>query len=115
MSSLELQRFLRQRRDAIVRPTAELWRRVRGMARGRSDPELVEILLVQPGWQQLSGASDASLPLLVRQLGDVDEVTAACACALIAGGVLDGAVPARPEVLAGVHAGVVRWGSMFID
>lgn len=112
MSSLDLQRFLRQRRDRIVRPTPPLWRRVRRMARGQVDPELVETLLVQPGWQDLSGDSDAALPLLVRQLGDVDEVTAACACALIAGGILDGAVPARPEVLAGVHAGLVRWGSL---
>lgn len=115
MSSLNLQRFLRQRRDRIVRPTPQLWRRVRRMARGRSDPDLVETLLVQPGWQDLSGDREAPLPLLVRQLGDVDEVTVACACALIAGGILDGAVPARPEVLAGVHAGVVRWGTMRIE
>ncbi len=85
------------------------------MARGRADPDLVETVLVQPGWLDLSGDHDAPLPLLVRELGDVDEVSAACACALIAGGILDGAVPARPEVLAGVHAGVVRWGTMRIE
>ncbi len=79
------------------------------MARGSADPELVRRVLEEPGWRELQATSTAPLPLLVRQLGPVDPATAACACALVAAGMLEGAVPARPELLEGVVAGISAW------
>ena len=109
MSALALQHFLRSRRQRVVRPTAELWRRVRRMARGEDDAQLVEQILLQPGWGDLEAGVSAPLPLLVRELGAVEPVAAACACALLAGGVLEGAVPAQPRLLESIASGIVRW------
>jgi len=113
VSALALQHFLRSHRQGIVRPTAQLWRRVRRMARGKEDALLVEEVLIRPGWMELKADCAAPLPLLVRDLGPVDPATAACACALLAGGVLEGAVPAQPRLLEGIASGIGIWsGSM---
>lgn len=111
-AALTLQRFLRTHRSRVVRPTPELWRRVRRMARGDPDPALVDELLHAPGWADLDTSQlpeGVPLPLLVRQLGPVDRVTAACGCALVAAGMLEGAVPARPELLNAVMTGIAAW------
>jgi hypothetical protein len=84
------------------------------MARGEADPALVDELLRVPGWDALDTSEvpeGTLLPLLVRQLGPVDGVTAACGCALVAAGMVEGAVPARPELLNAVMAGIAAWNN----